>query len=303
MIRNLFATLLLIAAVSAAYADPQTTAFTYQGSLSANGQPANGTYNLTFNLYNVATGGTPLTAAVQVNNVTVTNGAFSVDVNFPGQFTGQQCWIEVAVNGGTPLSPRQPINAVPVAQYAMNAGIPFLLGSVGTTQNDAAILTTGPTPGSTGNAAVLPLSGHLSSPIIVSTIPSPWGFESIYAGVAQTLPVAVNFTKMSGTMVMAQTEIFVPMVATIQAQLYRFQFASQAISPVAGASCTFMYNGINPFQEIVPQGQTANCTNNSIAASFNAGDSGFWLITVTMTGNPYTGGQNMPVLVSMGLSQ
>ena len=37
---------------------PQSTAFTYQGRLSANGQPADGNYDLAFRLFDAAEGGT-----------------------------------------------------------------------------------------------------------------------------------------------------------------------------------------------------------------------------------------------------
>src|SRR5215510_1060885 len=62
----------------------QTTAFTYQGKLVENGNPANGNYDFQFKLFDTAivgTGtqqGTTLTLA----NVSVTNAIFSVPLDF-----------------------------------------------------------------------------------------------------------------------------------------------------------------------------------------------------------------------------
>jgi hypothetical protein len=43
--------------VWSAYAQQSSTAFTYQGFLKDNNNPANGTYDLKFTLYDAATGG------------------------------------------------------------------------------------------------------------------------------------------------------------------------------------------------------------------------------------------------------
>ena len=139
MKRSLLAASLAMA-LPVAYAAQQTTSFTYQGSLSANGHPANGAYNLAFVLYDVDSGGVPLAAPVQVPNLPVSNGTFAVDLQFPGQFSGQQRWIEVSVDGQT-LAPRQPVNAVPVAQFALNA----VAGPTGATGATGATGPTGPT--------------------------------------------------------------------------------------------------------------------------------------------------------------
>lgn len=129
MKRTLMAVWLLIAS-AAAQAVPQETLFTYQGSLSANGGPANGAYDFTFTLYDAETGGSPLTLPVTIPGLTVSNGSFTVDLDFPAQFTGEQRWIEVTVNGQT-LSPRQPVNAVPVAQFALDAAVAGPVGPEG----------------------------------------------------------------------------------------------------------------------------------------------------------------------------
>ena len=92
---------------------PIGTAFTYQGKLSAGGQPANGS----------VVGG-PLT-----NSATgVTNGLFTVLLDFRTNiFTGDARWlaIEVKTNGGGTfilLTPRQQLTPTPYALYAPTAG-------------------------------------------------------------------------------------------------------------------------------------------------------------------------------------
>ena len=122
MMKRLLLAALLLVAPLAAQAAPQQTSFTYQGSLRANGGPANGAYSFTFTLHDAETGGSALTLPVTIPGVMVSNGSFTVDLDFPGQFTGEQRWIEVAVDGQT-LSPRQPVNAVPVAQFALTGGV------------------------------------------------------------------------------------------------------------------------------------------------------------------------------------
>ena len=113
----------------------QGTAFTYQGLLQNNGSPASGTYNLTFSLFNTNTSGVTIAVPVTNNAVLVTNGLFTVLIDFGiGAFTGTSNWLEIAVetNGGvsfTTLTPRQQLTPVP---YAINAENTPLLYQYGT---------------------------------------------------------------------------------------------------------------------------------------------------------------------------
>lgn len=154
MKRSLLAASLLLA-FSAAYADPQTTAFTYQGNLTANGTPANGSFDLTFTLFDAVTGGNQIGSPISMPSFPVVNGRFTTDLDFPGDFTGQQRWIEVMV-GTQVLSPRQPVNAVPVAQFALNAAVAGPTGASGAAGPTGPTGATGPT-GSTG--ATGPIGG------------------------------------------------------------------------------------------------------------------------------------------------
>jgi hypothetical protein len=59
------------------------TAFTYQGRLNDSGQCANGQFDLQFQLYGSASGGTPLAAnTTTTSNVLVTNGLFTASECF-----------------------------------------------------------------------------------------------------------------------------------------------------------------------------------------------------------------------------
>jgi hypothetical protein len=135
-LHHLFIALLLLAGVNRAAA--QGTAFTYQGQLQNNGSPASGTYNLMFSLFNTNTTGVAVAGPVMTNGVVVTNGLFTVQIDFgSGPFTGQTNWLEIAVetNGFSPfttLAPRQQLTPVPYAIYAESAS--NLSGTVSASQ-------------------------------------------------------------------------------------------------------------------------------------------------------------------------
>src|SRR5215469_10078827 len=115
----------------------QGTAFTYQGQLQNNGALANGTFNRTFTLFNTNTSGTAVVGPVTNNGVIVSNGLFTVAVDFGGAaWNGETNWLEIAVetNGSSPftkLSPRQQITPTPYAITAENLGSGGLSGTYG----------------------------------------------------------------------------------------------------------------------------------------------------------------------------
>jgi hypothetical protein len=120
----------LLAAASltlSAYAQ-SSTAFTYQGFLRDNGQPANGVYDLRFALFDSADGGNQIGSVVFVNNVNVADGLFTVEVDFGAApfNTGARRWIEIGVRPGgrtgghSLLTPRIELTPVPYALYAQN---------------------------------------------------------------------------------------------------------------------------------------------------------------------------------------
>lgn len=127
--QKLLALLLLLSAINhqLSTASAQGTAFTYQGQLQNNGAPAGGTYNLTFTLFTTNTGGTAVAGPVTNSAIAVTNGLFTVTMDFgSGPWNGQTNWLEIAVetNGGssfTTLAPRQQVTPTPYAIYAESA--------------------------------------------------------------------------------------------------------------------------------------------------------------------------------------
>lgn len=111
---------------------PQLPDFTYQGRLQQNGQPANGTFDLRFDLFDAATDGNAVGQSILEPQFPVVDGLFTVSLAFPGAFSGEQRWLEVHVNGQA-LIPRQPVSTTPVAQFALdgNVGPPGPAGAEG----------------------------------------------------------------------------------------------------------------------------------------------------------------------------
>ena len=112
----------LFAAFAAHAQVAQLPDFVYQGRLTQNGAPANGTFNLTFALFNAATNGTQVGSTISEPAYPVTDGLFTVSLGFPGAFTGTQLYLQVTVNG-TALAPRQAVATAPVAQYTLYGSI------------------------------------------------------------------------------------------------------------------------------------------------------------------------------------
>ena len=116
----------------AATAQPLSTAFTYQGELRSAGAPASGAYDLRFRLYDAASGGAQVGPILCSDNLGLTNGRFTVDLDFGSQFSGQQRFLEIDVRADTglgcangagfiTLAPRQPLTGAPNALFALNA--------------------------------------------------------------------------------------------------------------------------------------------------------------------------------------
>ena len=106
----------------------QGTAFTYQGQLADGAAPAAGIYELRFAIYDAATGGNQRASAVTNAATAVSNGFFTVTLDFGfGVFNGGARWLELGVrsNGAASafatLSPRQAVTPAPYAFWAANA--------------------------------------------------------------------------------------------------------------------------------------------------------------------------------------
>jgi hypothetical protein len=105
----------------------QTTAFTYQGRLIDGGTPANGNYDFQFGLWDSLSGVTQIGSTQTVATVSVSNGSFSVQLDFSaGAFPGANRFLEISARPSgpgsyTPLSPRQQITSTPYAIRSLNA--------------------------------------------------------------------------------------------------------------------------------------------------------------------------------------
>jgi hypothetical protein len=102
------------------------TAFTYQGRLTDNGNPANGEYDFEFKLYDDAS--TQLGGTITLDDKTVTDGLFTAELDFGGgAFDGESRYLEIGVRPGdsngdfTNLLPRQELTAAPYALHALEA--------------------------------------------------------------------------------------------------------------------------------------------------------------------------------------
>lgn len=121
--------------VALSHAVAQGTAFTYQGRLTDGGSPANGTYDFRSGLYNTNTGGTVVAGLVTNPAVVVSNGLFTLSLDFSNVFDGTTYWLQISVrtNGGgafTPLLPRQELTPAPYAIFAEGASATGLTGTV-----------------------------------------------------------------------------------------------------------------------------------------------------------------------------
>jgi len=119
--------LLLALSVSWHSRPAQASPITYQGRLVDGAALANGSYEITFRLFDDAIAGSPIGSALVKNPVTVQNGLFTVDLDFgDAAFPGTARWLELAARPAISsdpaeiLSPRQAIYAVPYAIRAFS---------------------------------------------------------------------------------------------------------------------------------------------------------------------------------------
>jgi hypothetical protein len=104
-------------------AGPEATigsAFTYQGRLDKDSAPASGNFDFQFALFDAVTGGSQIGSTIVAKSVPVSNGVFTVVLDFGRVFWEGQRFLEVSVRpvssgGFTKLTPRQPITPAPVA--------------------------------------------------------------------------------------------------------------------------------------------------------------------------------------------
>lgn len=102
----------------------QAEPFVFQGTLNDAGMPADGLYDLEFELYDAQTGGTSIGTRNTIDDLDVTDGGFTAELDFGDVFDGSQRWIEIRVRDGasagayTTLFPRAKVGNTPQASYA-----------------------------------------------------------------------------------------------------------------------------------------------------------------------------------------
>ncbi len=127
-INNFVSTLLIlvISIASIGFAAPMGTAFTYQGRLNDNGNPADGLYDLQFKLYDQIGGNNQFGNSLIKDEVDVIDGYFTVNLDFvndPNVFDGDARWLQIGVRPGastgafTTLTPRQEVTPTPYAMH------------------------------------------------------------------------------------------------------------------------------------------------------------------------------------------
>src|SRR5579863_6898220 len=95
---SLFTAVAVACVVAGAFsARAQSTVVTYQGRLAQNGAAANGTFDLKFSLFDAVTNGNQIGGTVEMATVAVTNGLFTVGIDFGPVFSGTNYWLDIAV--------------------------------------------------------------------------------------------------------------------------------------------------------------------------------------------------------------
>jgi hypothetical protein len=134
--------------------------FTYQGRLTDGGIPANGAYDFGFVLQDAPSSGNQV-ASTYVQDVEVTEGLFTVELDFGQVFDGTALWLVILVRPGdstggyTALSPAQALTAAPYALALPglwtqpNTTSPNLIG--GYTGNEVTVGVVGATIAGGGN--------------------------------------------------------------------------------------------------------------------------------------------------------
>jgi hypothetical protein len=176
----LIAPILLIPSVAAF---GQGTTFSFQGKLNDGGNPANGTYDFEFKLFDLAIGGTQQGPTAPLEDVQVTNGTFTVQLDFGANFAGANRFLEIMVRPGastgafSTLVPRRQVTSTPyalqvdtahVAEVSTSQAPPGLTGPPGPPGPTG---TTGPT-GPTLTTVAACYFGELSPPCVSGTVSS-----------------------------------------------------------------------------------------------------------------------------------
>jgi photosystem II stability/assembly factor-like uncharacterized protein len=139
--KNMLLTVVLSLIVSSTVvckAEPVGTTWTYQGRLMDDNNPGEGVYDFQFKLFDGPYTGTQQGSTVDVNDLDVIDGYFTVELDFGSDvFDSDAYWLEIGVRPGgtaepfTTLSPRQEITPTPYAMQTRGIfvdDVPYIVG-------------------------------------------------------------------------------------------------------------------------------------------------------------------------------
>src|SRR5262245_11295241 len=228
-----------------AQAQPLGTTFTYQGQLSNSGSPAGGLHDMRFRLYDAAAAGTQVGTTLCADNVSVTDGRFTVSLDFGGQFAGQQRFLEIEVRqdsglncshvaGFVILGPRQPLTATPNAAFSLTAAT----ATSAATATNATQLNGQPSSFYT-NASNL-TAGTLADARLSANVDRVNAVQTI--GAAKTFSVAPAFTAAGAPFTVTSTTLVSNLNADLLDGLSASDFVQIAASQTITGSKTFTGN-------------------------------------------------------------
>ncbi|MDB6025542.1 MAG: hypothetical protein JWM68_1765 [Verrucomicrobiales bacterium] len=263
----------------------QPTAFTYQGKLNENGNPANGLYEFQFTLYDVLAGpGSYTSGSVTNAGVTVTNGLFTTSVDFGADtnaFPQQGSrYLEIGVRTNasvgtfTILSTRQRITSTP---YAIVAGTVSATGVIGS------FSTLGASTVNATTVTATSISGSLNATNLSGTIPDGRLSASVaLVNANQTFSGSNTFTG----------SIVVPAPTTGSNAATRAYVDSAVASTVGVTTANYIYAYDTTVQSVIIGGTYQDITMSGIGlingwthgigtATFTCNQTGVYLVEYT----------------------
>ena len=280
----------LLGVVFTAELAAQPTAFTYQGRLTDNGNPINGFFDITFSLWNAASGPSQVGGTWTNSATPVSNGLFTATVDFGSSaFTGLEFWLQLGVrtNGVgdfSILSPRQQITATPYAIKAANA----MTVDMGSISNPSFIGTTTATPlelyvnnqlglriEPMNNGATAIIGGSVSNRIDGTSVQSVIAGGGGVGSTANTIGAYCEFSAIGGGV--ANQISFLASGATIAGGTFNRVDAESQGASIGGGNSNRI--GTNSTYSVIGGGEGNSIANNAPDAvvpggSFNAVGSG-----------------------------
>jgi subtilisin-like proprotein convertase family protein len=188
------------------------TPVTYQGKLERSLGAITGNADFVFSVFASPTGGTAM-ATVAQNNVPVTNNLFTVELPLSSAlFDSTPRWLEIAVRSPAGsgffniLSPRQPLDATPLALYARTAGFATAaLSAVNATRAQSAVAASIATHATSADSADTATTAETASTADLATAAtrldapdgSPTGAVVVSNGGDVGIPIATVGNKLS----------------------------------------------------------------------------------------------------------